>query len=1198
MKQPERNLKQIAPLAVRLTAAAAALLSASLLIASPAPAAYEQVGTFAGSAVPVKEENFTEEVQLGGVGGMAVNYTGAAGVPAGTVYAATRLNAGEPRVAMYSPTLDKDLKSGLKFSLSWDVMPLEEPYERCGPALGTKCQLRVKDEPGKVDVDVDQTTGNVFVYNETKGTGIKVIIVYTPDGSEEIARFGEQAPSGVTTAGTPDKIHNSPFPGAIAVNGAGEVYIFDLNNTDNFYHRLMKFVPKVPGKYDEYEYAGTAEDIGAGFGSAGGFPAKPVIDGDGNIYVTSKEASIEAYDPASPGEPPVCTFGFAKGGIAGVTVNPESGEVFFFSYKLPKRLYKLGPCDEVTGEFEGGIVEEIEVAPERDDLWGLAFDPVRKFSPARPPGVLYGGAPNPVSSSGVGVGQPSQSSLGYIFAQAEENPPQVKSEPASHVTASSAQLHAEVDPKGFQTDYVFQYITEAAYQEAGESFAGAAEAPPGGAPLAGTGAAESVGATLVGLSADTAYRYRAVATSHCAPSEPEKVCEGIGTTRDFHTFPLEAAGLVDNRAYELVSPTQKSGGQVLPADPRISSCGAEADCKPGVFYEHFPMQSTPDGEAVVYEGTAFAPGEGATIENQYLARRDAKAGWQTANLTPPLLQKEGGQGYKAFDAELSQAVLAQSRPTLSPQAPPEYQNLYSQPVADPLALSPLVAAEPTGRPATGTESFKVIYAGASADLSRVFFAANDALTAETTFAPAAVDGGPTKFNLYEWERQSGRLRLVNVMPGNAATEVGGAFGVGSAHSISEDGSRAFWSDAAGQLYVRENAEATREIPDPGKFLSAALDGSKVLLSNGRIYDLEEETTTDLAEGKGGFEGIAGQSEDLSRVYFVDTEVLTGEEENSEGQKAQPAEFNLYAWEEGTTRYAATLAAQDNKGANLTLSRSWSPFPSSRTAQASPQGRYLAFLSEAPLMGYDTTGPCESDHKGGLVDAPCPEVFLYDSETGELTCPSCNPSGARPLGFSTLRRIKGPNSIEGPEWLSQPRYLTDSGRLYFDSQDSLSLADTNDGVEDVYQYEPDGVGDCKREGGCVSLISAGREAVDSNLLAIDATGKNVFFTTRDPLLQRDRDELIDLYVAREDGGIAAETETTRSECQGETCQPAAFAPNDPTPGSSSFKGTGNVKQGAPKLRCPKGRRQVRRKGKVRCVNRKRARAVNHNRGGAK
>ncbi|HEY0726287.1 MAG TPA: hypothetical protein VGD41_20370, partial [Pyrinomonadaceae bacterium] len=278
--------------------------------------------------------------------------------------------------------------------------------------------------------------------------------------------------------------------------------------------------------------------------------------------------------------------------------------------------------------------------------------------------------------------------------------------------------------------------------------------------------------------------------------------------------------------------------------------------------------------------------------------------------------------------------------------------------------------------------------------------------------------------------------------------------------------------------------------------------------------------------------------------------------------------NLYAWHAGTTSYVATLVGEDNKGG---LGQGdWNPAASLRSAEASPNGRWLGFLSKAQLTGYDNTGPCEIIASGPPViygSGPCPEAFLFDSTTGQLSCASCNPTLLPPLGPTTLRLIDG----AGPA-LPQPRYLSDSGRLFFDTQDSLSPFDTNEGVEDVYELEPTEVGDCKRQAGCVSLISAGAEGLDSNFLAADPSGKNVFFTTRDRLSQRDRDELIDLYDAREKGGIPAESEPARGECQGEACQPLASSPNDPTPGSSSFQGAGNLTQQS----CAKAR--VKRRGR--------------------
>ena len=84
-------------------------------------------------------------------------------------------------------------------------------------------------------------------------------------------------------------------------------------------------------------------------------------------------------------------------------------------------------------------------------------------------------------------------------------------------------------------------------------------------------------------------------------------------------------------------------------------------------------------------------------------------------------------------------------------------------------------------------------------------------------------------------------------------------------------------------------------------------------------------------------------------------------------------------------------------------------------------------------------------------------------------------------------------MSGAEELYQSRYLSDSGRLFFNSGDALVPQDVN-GTWDVYEYEPEGVGSCgpaaasgsvvyrpEREtasgvvepAGCVGLISSGR-----------------------------------------------------------------------------------------------------------------------------
>jgi hypothetical protein len=152
-----------------------------------------------------------------------------------------------------------------------------------------------------------------------------------------------------------------------------------------------------------------------------------------------------------------------------------------------------------------------------------------------------------------------------------------------------------------------------------------------------------------------------------------------------------------------------------------------------------------------------------------------------------------------------------------------------------------------------------------------------------------------------------------------------------------------------------------------------------------------------------------------------------------------------------------------------------------------------------------------------------------------------------------------NANRGSESLDQPRYLTDSGRLYFDTRDQLTTQDTNGQVEDVYQYEPGGVGTCVSVGGCVSLITSGRGSYDSNFVVADPSGTNVFFSTRQRLVPRDQDDLIDLYDARVGGGLAADYAVPPTECLGEGCQPLPPPPPfEPSSGSTTFEGPGNLK----------------------------------------
>ena len=787
MKQADHNSNVLRRVSARVSGAIGLVLLVGLVLATSASASFEQVGTWGDKPLG--------NTELEGTRGLAVNVNGTGGVPVGTVYRVGR-GFGNPGVTRYGPR---------------------------GELLGHWGVF------GSVEgVAVDQSTGNVYVLKGNNSGDL--IDVYNADGSELIASFGEKAAVGETVNESPEKIH-TVFASSLAVSSSGDVYVADAPSGESGAWRVMAFEPQAPNDFSHYVYAGQSHDIAVGQGGEG-----LAIDAAGNLYLNAEfQTSIEEYAPANPSTP-ICRFETPgrKGGILGMTVDPVSGEVFYFSGR-DKKFHQLRSCN-AEGKLEEQTASEFSGSPRPFQVAGLAFNPSLAWDASRPPGVLYA-ADEEFSDKSGPRGQ------GYIFALAEVHLPVIESESVFAVTSSTATLTAQINPKGTVTRYRFQYLTDTAYQanEPADRFAGALEAPLGGATLGSGQVALAAAGAIFGLSPGTTYHYRVIA-SGCAPGEEGEICETIGPGETFHTFPDEAFGLPDGRAYELVSPVQKHGGEVFPLEPRVSSCAIE--CKPGSSASaRFPKQSAADGESIVYQGFPFSASEGAAVLNEYLSKRGG-SGWQTTTLSPSLQADGDDQGYKAFNAALTSGLTYQVNPPLSSAAPEGFADLYAQPTADPAMLTPLLETQPPNRPPG--QSFHLTYAGGSDDLSHVFFAADDSLTEQTPFAPPAIDGGPSKDNLYE--SVGGQLRLVNVQPGNAETIPGAVF-VGP-HGISKDGGRVFWSSEAGQVYVRENAESTKAIPDAGKFVTTSVDGSRLLLSDGHLVDVDGgEPLVDLTQGQ-------------------------------------------------------------------------------------------------------------------------------------------------------------------------------------------------------------------------------------------------------------------------------------------------------------------------------------------------------------
>ena len=763
-----------------------------------------------------------------------------------------------------------------------------------------------------------------------------------------------------------------------------------------------------------------------------------------------------------------------------------------------------------------------------------------------------------------------------------EVPPTIKVQFASEVEETAATVKAQINPNFWaDTEYFVEYGT----------------APCSGGGCAKTSATElgagivkksitTSGVELTGLAQNTTYYFRFVSesggggptvgpnatfTTSATPVVPQ--AGGCPANEAFRTGP--SANLWECRAYELVSPVDKLGGDILVVG-NINGTPSRLD------------QATPEGDKVTYSSyRSFGDAQSAAYSTQYIASREAGAGWSTHAISPP---REGrvftgptglDSQFKAFSEDLAFGWLVfDTSPILAPGGVPDYSNLYRR---DNTAET--YAAMSTTKPTpTVASNFNFEVQGASADSTHTVFRANGKIT--STASNQEIN--------QVYENVNGTLRLVSVKPtvggpitvetsvGSVANGLNNGREVNVEHAVSEDGSKIYFTEigGSGKLYVRVNGTTTTTVSTAAAtYWNATPDGEEALFTeagNLKLFDLATKTSTTLAEGgvggPSGVGGVMGASEDLNRIYFVSTADLGG--------AAVAGEPNLYLYEEGQPlTFIATLGAGDGSTTPLALSPV-SLSPRKHVARVSPDGQVAIFASRGALTGEDNLDQATGE--------PSSEVFRYDAATDELACISCLGNGARPAARQ-LRLDNNPRDywyaslIGGYEFLHRTRALSDDGaRAYFNSLNRLVPQDQN-GMQDVYEWEAPGRGDCEETSlnyrpaseGCVNLISTGTSTKDSEFIDASTDGRDVFFTTDLSLVSSDPGQF-DLYDAREGGGFAPpaiEKDPCADEAQ---CLPNPTpAPPAPGVGDSQGPSSGNVK---PKPKCRKG--FVRKHGK--CV----------------
>ena len=457
----------------------------------------------------------------------------------------------------------------------------------------------------------------------------------------------------------------------------------------------------------------------------------------------------------------------------------------------------------------------------------------------------------------------------------------------------------------------------------------------------------------------------------------------------------------------------------------------------------------------------------------------------------------------------------------------------SQPRCTPTSACHNVTTEPYTTEAA-SEAASVVFEGASADGSKVFFTTTQQLTNSDT---------DTTRDLYEYDFNAPLgQRLIQVTSGGSGDATPGAGAeVEGVSRISDDGSHVY-SVAKGVLTTTPSTDA-------------------------QGYGAHGEPVSSGAVAQAGAANLYVFDTDTKQTMFI-AELCSGAEVSGSGLDGHcPSALNSNPWNYGpASRNDQILWSHNTAGGD------------ERPAQSTPDGSSLVFTSYGDLTAEDTSA--------------ARQVFVYDAQAGRLTRISIGNEGFNDNGNATVGNESSHTSDTGNASIITPQYdlsgeqagltrggaiartMSDDGSyVFFQSPvgltppalNNVAIDSEGDLAQNIYEYHD----------GHVALISDGKDTsaiprvsgnlqVSSVVLAGASTsGSDVFFTTVDQLVPQDTDTEVDIYDARIGGGFPAPSESAR--CQGDICQ---GLPSSPplfgVPSSTTFSGAGNL---APPLASP-------------------------------
>ncbi len=1063
--------------------------------------------------------------------------------------------------------------------------------------------------PNPRSIAVDQSNGDVYVLD----AGLKSISRFDKNlVAKKFTGLGINVIDGVASMLCSPPVvsvncDQTPFNGfsfdlgggaQLAIDNSGSPLTNgDIYVTDSLHRVVDVFAPSgvYLGQLTKTAAAGTA--LGAVFGVA--------VDPTGALYVADSLNRVRKLVP-STNPPTNADFGvaFTSTQPAGLATGAGATAGSLFVSKRSGTVSKLDSSGVLQYELSSAVGQAVAVDPSSGHVYVATGAEVVEYdaSGAAPTAVGAFGSPQVTTATGVAVDGSSgrayvaDATTGKVYvyaAPAAVDPPVVALTPYTPRLATSATLAGTVDAVGVgSSSYYFEYGAAPC------ATSSCASAPPGhdGTLAKGSGPLRAA-QTIAGLQPDTTYHYRLVATNAAGTSfSPDAtfttLSPGLGGSCPNAELRGEqgAGSLPDCRAYELVSAFPASGRNEIEVLLNTERVRAAAD---GSAFQFTSLGGTDETQ-------------GLPVSTEFMGVRNPVTGWRPHGLTP---MQASGQLLAAFvgrepafrgefTPDLNRAVFLSA--SLLNAEGPNVKSIYNLYRRDDMLtagagsyrlLSDAVTPQTPWRPAEpiGEDNDWLKFIGGSADLSHVVFEAYRNLTADAATLPEGM-------KTYEWA--DGTLRLVGVLPsseggGLTLARAGQTYYNYTPHVVSADGSRIAFTappygngEASGRLYVRDD----HGTPGPGDDTSVKISASEKTNGAGAggadargalaasyadasvdmdtvFFRSAEALTNDAPEDlavklyryrfgapagarltllsvdqnpadgvNDGVDGTIGVSSDGSYVYFVSSNQLVADRPPGEGPK-------IFVWHQGSIRQVGPINAgvELNRIAGIG-SEPWQA--GGRWARVSPDGEHLTFVTEGggDLAGYDHGSKCASG-----ASSRCKEIYLYSAPAapgGErLQCASCPVLGATAEGDADFneRDISTffSSAIVGSTYLNHA--LTPDGRfVFFTSGDALSPGDEND-KPDAYEFDS--------TTGRVSLLSGGRPAAASYFLDASVDGSDAFILTRSQLLDRDGNDVTDVYDARVGGGFA-EPAAPAPACESTSaCRPAvAAAPATPEPKS--------------------------------------------------